>query len=77
MFCFSSQLIELTTDHQTTAIMMFPIVRAPIKDQTLEEMGIKEAISWDRSCGGGSGGRQGRPIPICYSGMLAFRAGRA
>ena len=24
--------------HQTTAIMMFPIVRAPIKDQTVEEM---------------------------------------
>ena len=24
--------------HQTTAMMMFPIVKAPIKDHTLEEM---------------------------------------
>ena len=53
---------------------MFPIVRAPIKDQTLEEMGIKEAISWDRSREGGKGGRRGR-CRATYTYLLLGDAG--
>ena len=54
--------------------MMFPIVRAPIKDQTVGEMGIKEAILWDRSCAGGSGGRRGR-FGATYTFLLLGDAG--